>query len=226
MALYNNNNSGIYYRQMIRDLKQGRNKEQCSIIDYFLAISGGCTGTQTITDNQFVNILNKRVKELNIENRSLNKLGIDIDECQEIKPVTFGGYNFAASNSLVKKCNDGKWRASGYQITKIYFSDKQIYFYQYSFDLSNDVVSEITDEYFYKDVTNFSSGLDTVEKETWQSAGGCMGSVPKKIIDHVQYSSFRLVVPGDTKVCSMSTSNEIEDSIKGMKSKLREKKDE
>lgn len=221
MAIVNNNNQLIN----VQALKQGRTKEQCAIIDYFTA-NGGCMGPKPMSDEQFMKILKDKIVSLGIDNKSLNKLGIDIDEVQEIQPVTFAGYDFANQKSLAKRCNDGKWRCSGYQITKIYFSDKQIYFYQYSFDLTNDSVFEFTDEYFYKDVTNFSSGLETVEKAVFNSAGGCMGAGIAQKFEQVQYSSFRLVVPGDIKKCSMNTSDEIETAIRGMKSKLREKKGE
>ena len=81
---------------------------------------------------------------------------------------------------------------------------------------------EHTEEYFYKDITNFSTTSDTVEKEV-PEVSGCNNNV-EYVMKSVDYTRFALVVPGDKLYCSMDQSDEYEAAIQGMKAKLREKK--
>ena len=81
---------------------------------------------------------------------------------------------------------------------------------------------ENTEEYFYKDITNFSSSSDTVEKDVLLKTS-CKGdsTYGRKNVDIDQ---FRIVVPGDKLTCAMDQNEYSERSIKGMKAMLREKK--
>ena len=215
----------------VKALKEGRTDTQKSVIDYFFLdtkASSGCLASEAkpITDQAFDELLASKIKEINIETKALEKTGVDASEVQEVKPVFLQGYEFGEPDALIHRGKDGVWRCSHYQLTMIYFSSKQIFFYQYSFNLINDETTEFTDEYFYKDITNFSTTLETREKRVDVHAGGCLSNDTKPKIEIVQYSSFRLVVPNDVKKCSMTSSNELEQTIAGIKNKLRDKKSE
>jgi hypothetical protein len=88
--------------------------------------------------------------------------------------------------------------------------------------MADDTLKEKTDEYFYKDITNFSSSSDTVEKEVLEKTS-CTGT-PTYSRKSVSYNRFSLVVPGERFDCSMEQNDYTERSIQGMKAKLREKK--
>ena len=75
---------------------------------------------------------------------------------------------------------------------------------------------ERTEEYFYKDITNFSTSSDTIESLQYK---GCAGA-PNRI--SVEIQRFSLIVPGDKFSCA--TYGDIEQNVKAMKNKLREKK--
>ena len=94
--------------------------------------------------------------------------------------------------------------------------------YQYTFNMDEDGKKESTEEYFYKDITNFSTASDTVEKEVLEKVS-CKGEATytRKNVDS---NRFAMVVPGDKFYCSMEQSDYTERAIQGMKAKLREKK--
>ncbi len=88
--------------------------------------------------------------------------------------------------------------------------------------MDEDGKKESTEEYFYKDITNFSTSSDTIEKEVLDKIN-CKGEAvyTRKNVDS---NRFAIVVPGDKFYCSMEQSDYTERAIQGMKAKLREKK--
>ena len=84
---------------------------------------------------------------------------------------------------------------------------------------------ESTEEYFYKDVTNFSTSSDTVEQDTLYEEGGCLsGDTYKR--QNVNMDRFQISAMGDKFWCSMRQNEYSERAIQGMKAKLREKKNQ
>ncbi|WIL21299.1 hypothetical protein [Geothrix sp.] len=172
-------------------------------------------------DQEFEAILGKALTGTDWRKKALDKIGLDESEVREIEPVRFEGYVFDG-NVFVKRGKDGVWRSSAYQLTWLFFSSTQVYVWQNTFNLNEGGKKERTEEYFYKDITNFSAQSDTEEKETLAS-GGCMGS-PKVVREQVHTNRFQLTVPGEKLFCSMQQNEYTEKSIQGMKAKLREKK--
>jgi hypothetical protein len=88
--------------------------------------------------------------------------------------------------------------------------------------MADDTRAEKTEEYFFKDITNFSSSSDTIEKEVLEKTS-CNGqsTYSRK---QVPSNTFALVVPGEKFKCSMEQTEYTEKTIQGMKAKLREKK--
>ena len=199
--------------------KQGKTPEQCKVIDYFYG-GGGCLSS-TMSDSEYESLVQARANSEDFKARALNKLGIDETEVNEIEPVHFEGYNFDNKSARAIQGKDLVWRSSQYQITWLFFSSTQIYVYQYTFNMDSNTVKEKTDEYFYRDVTNFSSKSDSVEKIVPKS-GGCLQV--SYINQNVDTSTFMIVVPGMNFTCSMSQNEYTDRAIQGMKSKLREKK--
>ncbi len=204
----------------LRDALNGRNKEQQSIIKYFYG-SGGCL-SKGLKDEEYEALVMKRVKAVDWKAKALNKIGLDESEVNEIEPVHFQNYVINEKSKLVRRGKDNVWRSSQYQISYILFSSTQLYVYQYTFSMDSGEKKERTEEYFYKDITNFSSTTDTVEKEVVEKVN-CQGKSTYKRTQ-VETSDFAIIVPGDKFYCAMEANDYSEKAIQGMKAKLREKK--
>ena len=209
---------------MARDLNamlRGRTAEQQKVIKYFMS-NGGCL-SKVMTDSEYDEMVANKVASLNIKNRALAHLGIDEDQVREVEPVHFENWKFDTPNSLAKPGKDNLWRSTSYQITWIFFSAEQVYIYQYTFNMNEDGKKEQTEEYFYKDITNFSVTSESVEKEDVLVKTNCKG---ENVYDRriIETNVFKIVVPGDKLECSMKKNNYTDSAIQGMKAKLREKK--
>ncbi|MDR2596797.1 MAG: hypothetical protein LBC76_05680 [Treponema sp.] len=183
----------------------------------------GCF-SKNISDAEYDQLVQNKYTSLNLKQKALDKTGVDESQVNEIPPCEFKWWLFDSDKARIKRGKDGIYRSSAYQVTWLFFSDKQVYVYQYTFNMDEDGKKERTEEYFYKDITNFSTSSESKEKEYWEAGKGCLSKTPiitRKIMD---YDIFKLIVPGDAFSCSMVNNSEAEDKIKGMKNKLREKK--
>lgn len=207
----------------MNDLCRGKNAEQQAIIKFFYGGKGGCLSSSGMTYQQYQEKVSARLSGLNTRQMALKKLGIDEDEVREIDPVSFEGYLYTdKSDNLVARAGTG-WVSSDYQITWLFFGEKELFIYQYSFSMISDSKRENTMQYFYQDVTNFASASETYQKWISEPKGGCSGGV-----DYRQASTdadeFKIVVPGDTLKCSMTPTDNTDAAIRGMRNKLREMK--
>lgn len=193
--------------------EKNRTPEQKAVIRYFF--NDGCL-QRRMKDEAYDKMLKDTLAKFDFRKRALDKIGLDESELQEIAPVTFQGPLY---KSYARKGKDGLWRSPSYQVSWLFFSATQVYLYQYTLNMDSDEKRENTEEYFYKDITNFNTASETAEVETeWDKKNGIW---KKENVDSTQFS---LVVPGDKLFCAMTPSEETERSIKGMKAKLREKK--
>ena len=213
-------NANGYTKADIKRMCKGRTPEQQKAIKYFCG-SGGCL-SKGMTDDQYDAAVMAIARGTDFKQRALNKIGLDESQVNEIEPVHFEGYYFDEKNTRAKWGKDRKWRSSVYQISWIFFSETQVYVYQYTFHMDEDVKREATDEYFYKDITNFSASSDTVEKVCLDKVS-CNGT-GTYVLKNVDSNNFSIVVPGEKFRCSMEQNDYTERAIQGMKAKLREKK--
>ena len=152
----------------------------------------------------------------------MSKLGIDIDQVSEIDPVQLVGWVYGEGRRK-KRGLDNVLRSSGYQVTWLFFSSDQVYVYQHVFSTDEDARSERTEEFFYRDITSFSTESETVEFTQGVSGGGCTSKTEEqRLTENVEY--FRLVVPGSSFRASILKSDYTQSSIRAMQQKLREKK--
>lgn len=214
--------AAFVYLKWIRDPKEvrerckNRSEEQKKVIRYFMR--NGCLAFGLLKDEEYDALVEKKIKSMDFKQKALNKIGLDESELQEIEPVSFEGYWFDEKKTFSKYGKDKKWRSSAYQISWLFFSSTQVYLYQYTFNLDEDGKIEKTEEYFYKDITNFQTISDTIEAPTWD---------PKKdkfILVNINKNRFAVTVPGDKFLCSMEQNEYTERAIQAMKAKLREKK--
>jgi hypothetical protein len=198
------------------DLKKalkGRTPEQQSIVKYFLK-KEGCL-KKNISDAEYEELVDTKYTGLNLKQKALDKSGVDESQVNEIPPVEFRGWNFN-KDAYIKSGRDGNFRSSAVQSTWLFFSDKQIYIYQYTFDMLNDKKKESTEEYFYKDITNFTTTTKTDKQQV------VLDGVPtEKEVDH---DVFSITVGGDHFYCDLQDVDEAGSRIQAMKAKLREKK--
>ena len=201
-----------FYRDpaFVRNAYNGKTAEQKEVIRYFLI--DGCLRKKW-TDAEYDAYVAKTIPDL--KQRGMDKIGLDEEQLKEIEPVHFEGYKY--EDCYQKKGNDNMWRSSRYEVTWLFFSDTQVYLYQKSMSLDKDNIKERTEEYFYKDITNFS----TVSESKKVSIKNSEGNTEQIDIDTTQ---FKLVVPGDSFLCAMEQNDYTERAIQGMKAKLREKK--
>lgn len=215
------------YLQYAENLKNGKNDEQKACIDFFLGTGGGCF-QKGMTCEEYRQKLQNKLSGLDTKKMALKKLGIDEEEVQEINPVQFEGFVFndKDDNFAQHDIANNSYVSSDYQITWLFFGNDEVFIYRYTFSMITDSKKESADQYFYKDVTNFTTVSDTYQKWESEPSGGCgkkSGTATAKQVS-VESEAFGIVVPGDKLTCAMSKSDEHEDSIKAMRNKLREKK--
>ena len=196
-------------------LLKGKTPEQKIAVNYFIPASGIIGMLTKKKDADFDAVLKTLIDGSDSYKRALNKIGLDEDELKEIPPVTLYGFDSEGSK-LARIGDDGVYRSNLYTITHLFFSSTQVLMYQLTLDTISGSKKERTEEYFYKDITNFSTSTDTTESLQFK---GCSGT-PNRI--SVEIQRFSLIVPGDKFSCA--TFGDIEANVKAMKNKLREKK--
>jgi hypothetical protein len=101
--------------KMVKQLCNGKNSEQSEVIAYFLR--AGC-GAKIISDEQYLQMVDRKKQKYGSVKYALNKLGIDEAQVNEISPVCFEGFDY--KNTYVKKTANGKWISSRYEVTWIF----------------------------------------------------------------------------------------------------------
>ena len=206
---------GIFYLFMIHPAQKKKALEEDQfgtnpkVIAYFCKQDSFFS--KNITDDEYMSMVRAKRDILNLRQKAINKIGLDEDEIKEIPPAMFEGFVF--SNAFAKRRTDGKWVSSSYQVSWIFFSSTQVYLYSYTFKMDEEYKAESTDEFFYKDVTSFSTSSKT---ETTKGLQGKSFTV--------ESNKFAMIVPGATLYKSMDGVPDADLIIQAMKQKLREKK--
>lgn len=199
----------------VKNRYKNRNDEQKKVIRYFAV--EGCL-SKTMNDTQYDELVKTTVSKQDFKKKALEKIGLDESELKEIDPVHFEGWAYGNNISYAKRGKDGNWRSSAYQISWLFFSSTQVYLYQNTIHFDKDDKKVATEEYFYKDITNFSTSTDTVETPYWDPKQN------KSLLENIDSNRFALTVPGDKFYCSLEQNDYTERAIQAMKAKLREKK--
>lgn len=199
----------------VKERIKGRTDSQKAVIRYFCN-EPACLAKSPISDAEYDEMVAQVINSCDFKQKALDKIGMDEDELKEIEPVHFEGYQF--EDAFGKQGKDNKWRSSKYQLSWLFFSTNQLFLYQYTFNMDEDGKKEATEEYFYKDITNFSTSSDTVETSVYNA------KTDKDELVNVNSNRFAITVPGDKFYCSLEQSDYTEQSIRGMKSLLRDKK--
>jgi hypothetical protein len=203
IKVYNSPNA-----KAVRALCQGKTPDQVKVVKYFCR--EGCM-VKNISDEEYLQMVRAKRDAMNLKKKALDKIGLDEDEVSEIPPVMFEG--FVYKNAYAKQNASGKWVSSVYQVSWVFFSSTQVYLYSYTFKMDENKKNERTDEFFYKDVTSFST---LSESDIVHGIGGNVFEVTSE--------QFAMVVPGDKLCLAMGDIQDADSSIQAMKQKLREKK--
>ncbi len=207
-------------KKEVKKLCKGRSADQQEIIHYFYD-ERGCMNKEVL-DTSFDSNKDRQIAALNLKNKALNKLGVDEDQLKEVEPICLVGPVY--DKGVRRRGADNINRYSVNQITYIFCSSEQVYVYQYTINLDSDEKKERAEEYFYKDITNFTTIDNTEEFEFEVTKGGCIPKTEKQRIK-VDTNRFKIAVPGDDPfICAMIPNEETEGLIQALKAKLREKK--
>ncbi len=186
---------------------------QKKAIKYFVP-DGGCIGLfGRVKDEEYDRIVESIVNSIGSYNRALEKIGVDGSELNEISPITLYGYE---ASEFSKVNIRGEYRSNLYSVTHLFFSATQVYMYKIIFNTLKNDWTEITEEYFYRDITNISTSVEVTESLMYKGCrcGACRVSV--------EIQRFSLTVPGDRFSCA--TYGDINNTVLAMKNKIREKK--
>lgn len=207
-------------KQDVKKKCKGRNSDQQQIIHYFYD-ERGCLN-KGIDDSVFDENKNRQIASLNLQQKALAKLGLDEDQVKEVDPICLIGPVY--KQGVRRRGADNIKRYSVYQVTYIFCSSVQVYVYQYTINLDSDEKKERAEEYFYKDITNFTTIDDTVEVKFWTTKG-CMKTPCVERVK-VETNQLKIAVPGEAFMCAMVSDEETSGKIQALKAKLREKKNQ
>ena len=178
--------------------------------------------TDTEIDNAFKGRVYRAVNE------GYRKLGISLNDVNQIEPIVVKGYLFDKVESIVVKGyltdkkisiyyskvgKDGLLRSSNCQCVVIYLSRKQLFVYNIKFSLVHPEIIESTEEYFYPDIVTISTSSAVIEiNETFNIKG-------------IKKDYFQLITTGgNALLCPIDDLQSIEQSLHMMRHLVRQHK--
>lgn len=210
----------------INTLKKGKNQEQKRVIDFFYSPDdGGCLKKQSsnYTMEEYQKLVMDKCKSLNLQQRAMNKIGLDYSQIQEIPPVFLSAYHY--NDECAVKIANHQAVSNLYSVSLIFFSATQIYTYQYIFDMMSDNTWEYTKDFFYSDVTCFSTSTMVKEKIDINITKGCLKKGTESVSkNNYVVDTLEIIVPGATYSFAKRDSATVEQSIQAAKAMIREKK--
>jgi hypothetical protein len=210
---------GLFDKKLQVPVTFGKTADEKKVIKYFTATNSGCL-SGAMKDEAYDKMVMDKLNGFNAYQRALEKIGLDEDELKEIPPVSFHGYEEGTYSKVGK---DGRNRTSKYSTTWLLFSSTEVYMYYLEFNMDSGEKMERTEEYFYEDITSFSTQNTTREYIVLKPSCLNKAGANKK---YRETSRFALIVPGDAFYCATSGSANVNQTISAVKQKLREKKNE
>ena len=206
-------------------LKKGKTPEQKKCIDFLYGLSSagcGCLSKKDeMTMQQYMSIVQTKAQALNSQARAMEKIGLDPSQIQEIPPIVLS--SFVYDDDCLIRVDNNIAVSSQYSIAWIFFSATQMYTYRFIFDTTSDNTWEMTKDFFYTDITCFSTEQAVKEKIIVSAGSGCMKSesITK---NHYVVDTLEVIVPGASYQFSLRNSPTVQQSIQAAKAMLREKK--
>ena len=230
----------------LKNLKKGKREEQKKCIDFLYDVEApqkGCfskgkahvglySGNELMTLDEYRAHVSRCIQNMDFKKKALERIGLDESQVSEIPPINASYFELKGDGVVTKSMETdvaGVWKtvSNKYTVVWIFFSDTQIYTYQYTFDSISDNSYEFTRDFFYGDVTCIRTDHETVEKIIERkSFSGCFKkSEESKFFHHnLEYSSFYITVPDDSYSFTCAMTDTLEQSIQAAKAMIREKK--
>lgn len=215
-------------RKALADAKKGKSKEQKDIIDFFASEYGGAgcgclgKGFKSMSMDEYQRKIGERCNSLNLKTKAMEKIGLDESEISEISPICLSSYVFD-DDAWVKV--DGNIAVSSkYCVSWIFFSATQMYTYSYTFDMTSDNTWEVTNDFFYQDITCFTTEKKLVERIMTETGKGCFGKGNSSYKQNYIVDTLKITVPGTSYIVSMKDAGAQTQSIQAAKAMLRERK--
>lgn len=218
-------------RLRIEGMKKGKTPEQRRVIDFFFNVGddkgcgcGGCLSksSSNLTMDEYMKLVQDKCNMLDSKNKAINKIGLDESEIQEIAPIMLASFVF--DDEVLIKAENQVAVSSQYAITWIFFSATQIYTYKFIFDTTSDNTWEITNDFFYTDVTCLTTVRALKEKIDIVITKGCFKPGENTVKNNYIVDTFEIIVPGTSYSFSMRNNETFEQSLQAAKAMLREKK--
>lgn len=214
----------------IEGMKKGKTQEQKRVIDFFYDIgsNNGCgclsKSSSNLSMDEYIKLVQDKCNQLDSKNKAIAKIGLDESEIQEIAPIMLASFVYDYDNDLRIKVENHIAVSNKYAVTWIFFSATQIYTYKYIFDTMSDNTWEITNDFFYSDITCLTTVRSVKEKIDINIAKGCLASGENTIKNNYIVDTFEIIVPGTSYSFSMRNNETFEQSLQAAKAMLREKK--
>ena len=179
---------------------------------YKASIKATVAPKKIMTDDEFEKLVDKKIKEMNVEKLGMERLGIDTEQVKEITPIVLRDKVVNERSLRVYNKETGTLHSSTQYVTMLYFTDEELFVYKIQFDMCCNMQDEWTSEFFYKDICDISS-------HTYKNVLKFEG------VDY-EYStvSFSIIASNSSIGFDLDGNNENVGSIQAMKQKIREKK--
>lgn len=220
----------------LKMLKKGRTPEQKRVYDFFLGDSGCLKAGRKVTLEEYLQMVQARCDSLDLRSRALAKIGLDESEIQEIEPIVLASFEYdEKDDECYIRFRNGTAISNQYSVTWIFFSRQQMYTYNFTFSMTHDDTWESTNDFFYGDITCFTTQHNLVEDRKYSINKGCLSGCMKNgckgclggtnvIMNHYVVDMLKITVPGKEYSVYMRNSSTIEQSLQAAKAMLREKK--
>lgn len=215
-------------KKALAEAKRGKSKEQRDIIDFFASVYGGsgcgCLGksSRSMSIEEYQKRVADRCNSLNLKARAMAKIGLDESEISEISPICLSAYTF--DDDAWKKVEGNIAVSSQFCVSWIFFSATQMYTYSFIFDMTSDNTWEYTNDFFYQDITCFTTENKLVETIITETGKGCFGKGETSYKQNYVVDTLKITVPGTSYSISMRDAGAQAQSIQAAKAMLRERK--
>lgn len=213
----------------IKQMKKGKSLEQQRVIDFLFNAGnngcgcGGCLSKASgMTMDEYMKLVQDKCNMYDFRSRAIAKIGLDESEIQEIAPIPLGSFVF--DGDVLIRVDNNIAVSSQYAITWIFFSATQIYTYQYIFDTTSDNTWEITQDFFYTDITCMTTVRALREQIDTYLRKGCLFSGEHIVKSTYIVDTFEIIVPGASYKFAMRNGESYEQSLQAAKAMLRDKK--
>lgn len=136
------------FKNKYRSKEPKTTQQQKQVLDYFCTENGRFS--KCITDSDYAQLVKKKRDSYNLFEKALTKFDLNENTTWYCPPDVVDGYMY--ENSLVKKCGDGSWLSSTYQVTWLLFTFERLYVYCYTFSLVEEAEYEVSDTFYWRDI--------------------------------------------------------------------------